>query len=222
MLSEKFLRRLSDAFPAFYERVNEEAMREAARLREAARGDLEQALVRARLQGAAHLWWPYVKGSVPLVGREREAMEEFSKLVLTVDHLVGYQPPSMEAARDQVVQVLRNSLDYERLARLVKREADRDAKEKAAAGATGAGIAASLTALMSPVTAFRSLRRWVRFVPPPMRVAIGGVLAAALLSVPLVAGYSAGLKAEEAARNYGDVKEDSAPAPPAEKRTRAA
>lgn len=201
MLNEKFLGRLKESFPEFYQRVNEEAMQEARDLRDAAHGDVQQALVRARMQGAARVWVPYVRGTIPFAGDDRPAMEAFSRLVLTVDHVVGYAPPSMEAARDQVVSVLRSSLDVERLRHLL----ERDEKQAAAGAAAGAGLLASASALMSPITAYRQARKWMRFVPAPMRVAAGAVVAAAILSVPLVAGYSAGIQAEKAARNFGET-----------------
>lgn len=199
MLNEKFLSRLREAFPEFYERVDREAAQDAMDLKAAANGDVAQALVRARMQGAGRVWMPYVRGAVPFVGNERPAMEAFSRLVLTVDHLVGYAPPTMEAARDQVVNVLRNSLDVERLRRLV----DRDTRKAAAGAATATaatGMMASATALLSPITAYRQASRWIRFVPVPVRVAAGAVVAAAVLSIPLVAGYSAGIHAERVAR----------------------
>ena len=197
MLNEKFLSRLREAFPEFYARVNEEARHEAEELRRAAGGDVQQALVRARMMGAARVWVPYVRGTLPLVGNERPAMESFSRLVLTVDHVVGYEPPSMEAARDQVTNVLRSSLDVERLRRLL----ERDERQAAKGAAAGAGVLASASALMAPITAYKQARRWMKFVPVPMRVAAGAVVAAAILSVPLVAGYSAGIQAEKAARD---------------------
>lgn len=203
MLNEKFLARLHVAFPDFYGRVREEAASDAAMLLHDADGDVTQALVRARLMGAGRIWAPYVKGSIPWIGKgkERDAMEAFSRVVLTVDELAGYRPPTMEAARDQVVNVLRNSLDVERLRRLL----DRDQRKAATGAAASAGIMASATALMSPITAYRQARRWMRFVPVPIRVAAGAVVAAAVLSIPLVAGYSAGIQAEKAARNAADA-----------------
>lgn len=200
MLDEKFLGRLRDAFPTFYARVDEEARAEASRLRMETNGDVEKALARARLTGTARLWWPYVKGSVPLMRRDRAAMEGFSRLVLTIGHVVGHEPGGMEQAREHVAGVLRSALDYERLKDLVSRQ---DPETKAAAAA-GAGAAATAGAFLAPLTLARTLftnvRRWGRFVPPPARVAIGAIVVAALASVPLVAGYSAGRKAEEASR----------------------
>lgn len=199
MLDEDFLMRLRQAFPHFYARVDEEARAEAARLRVDTGGDIEKALARARLTGTARLWWPYVKGSLPLVRRDRAAMEGFSRLVLTIDHVVGYEPGGMEQARDHVAGVLRDAIDYERLKELLGRK-----DEEAKAAAAGAGLVATAGAVMAPLTLARTLftnvRRWGRFVPPPARVAIGAVVVAALASVPLVAGYSAGRRAEEAAR----------------------
>lgn len=196
MLSERFLSRLSTAFPQFYARIDEEARSDATRLLAATQGDVGKALARARLEGAAKLWWPYVKGSVPMVSRERDAMEGFSRLVLTVGHLLGHDPQSMEAAREHVVGVLRESLDYERLKDLVSRRE----KEEAKAAAAGAGIMASITALMAPVTMARKGWRVVRFIPGWGRLAIAAVVVAAAASVPVVASYSAGRKAEDAAR----------------------
>lgn len=196
MLSEPFLARLESAFPQFYDRVDAEAFEDAQRIRKEAGGDLERALVRARFEGTRRIWWPYVRGSVPLVGNDRHAMEAFTRLVLTVDHVVGFQPQGMDAARKQVVGVLRQSIDVERLRRLVGHGEKEDAK----AAATGAGLVASMGALMAPIASFRSARKWLRVVPPPLRVTLAGVVVAALLSVPLVAGYSAGHNAEKAAR----------------------
>ncbi|HET6404627.1 MAG TPA: hypothetical protein VFH78_08260 [Candidatus Thermoplasmatota archaeon] len=196
MLNERFLSRLSDAFPGFYARVDEEARAEADRLRGQTQGDLDKALARARLEGAAKLWWPYVRGSIPMLGREREAMEGFTRLVLTVSHLLGHELPSMEAARVHVVGVLRESLDYERLKDLV----DRREKEEAKAAAAGAGVAASVTALMAPLAMARRGWRFARMVPGWGRIAIAAVVVAAAASVPVVATYSAGRKAENAAR----------------------
>jgi hypothetical protein len=196
MLNVKFLARLSQAFPSFYARIDEEARSEAARLRIATEGDLAKALARARLEGAARLWWPYVQGSVPLVRRERAAMEAFSKLVLTVDHVVGHEPGSMEAAREHVVAVLRDSLDVERLRDLIDRKERDDAKAVAAS----AGLMASVTAMMAPLSVLRSARRVSRWLPGWGKVAAGAIVVGALASVPFVAGYSAGRKAEQAAR----------------------
>lgn len=195
MLDEKFLARLHDAFPEFYARVDEEARADASRLRTEAHGDVAKALSRARMAGAGRLWWPYVKGSVPFVRRERDAMEGFTKLVLTVGHIVGHDAGSMEAARAHVLDVLRKSLDYERLKDLVTRKSDDPDSAVAEAG-----IMASVTAMMAPLAMFRNARKYARFVPAPVRVAVAGVVVAALASVPLVAGYSAGRKAEDAAR----------------------
>lgn len=204
MLNEGFYSRLFEAFPGFYERVDEEAATEAAKLRVECGGDVEKALARARLVGAARLWWPYVNGSIPVVGRERAAMEGFTRLVLTVDHVVGWHPGSMEGAREQVVGVLRESLDYERLKTLVTRESKEDAK----AAAAGAGLVASVGALMAPITAIRTAGKWIRWIPGWGRVAVAGVLVAALASVPVVAGYSAGRQAEKAARARAGASEN--------------
>lgn len=206
MLDEKFLGRLRTEFPLFYEKVDREAAEDAVKLRLGTGGDVEKALARARLQGAARLWWPYVKGSVPFVGRDREAMEGFSRLVLTIDHLVGHTPNGMEGARAQVVGVLRQSLDYERLRDLVQRRDD----ESKAAAAAGAGLVASASALMAPVTMFRNVRKYGKFVPPPARVAVAAVIVAALASVPLVAGYSAGRQAERSARGGTTIETTAA------------
>lgn len=205
MLSERFLARLEGEFPQFYERVNNESMHEAARYRAEAGGDVQKALLRARFDAAGRLWLPYVRGTIPFVGDERPAMEAFSRLVLTVDHLVGYVPPSMEAARVQVVEVLRNSVDYERLHRVLDRQEKEKAKAAAGATAATAGLMATVTTLMAPIQMYRSARSAVGFVPPQLRIALGAVVVAALLSVPFVAGYSAGMQAEKAARNYGEV-----------------
>lgn len=205
MLNEPFLSRLSEAFPSFYARVDDEARAEAARLRTETGGDVEKALARARMVGAARLWWPYVQGTIPVVGKEQAAMEGFARLVLTVDHLVGYEPETMEAARDQVVGVLRHSLDFERLRDIVTREDSRSAK---AAVAGAAGLMASMSALMAPVTMVRTARKWIRFVPGWGRVAVAGVLAGALASVPVVAGYSAGQQAEKAARARAEASQN--------------
>lgn len=199
MLSETFLSRLRAGFPAFYERVNNEAMHAAAKLRAEAEGDLEKALLRARFQAAGDLWWPYVKGSVPVVGDDQAAMEGFARVVLTVDHLVGYVPPSMESARDQVDQVLRSSLDVERLKRVLSRDT-RSAGETAAASA---GVVASIGALWTPLAAYRRFRGAIRFVPPPLRIGIAAVVAGALASLPVVAAYSASRQAEKNAREAG-------------------
>lgn len=201
MLSDRFLTRLEDAFPHFYERVNAEAVEEARLLLKEAGGDVQQALVRARFKGAGRIWWPYLQGSLPLVGKDLPAMEAFTRLILTVDHVVGYQPPTMTDARRQVLHVLHQSLDVERLKTLV----GRGEKEEAKAAAAGAGLAAGMSALMAPLTAFRSARKWTRLVPPPLRITLAAVVVAALLSIPLLAGYSAGQHAETAARNYGEV-----------------
>lgn len=210
MLDERFLSRLSDAFPHFYARVDEEARAEAARLRIETGGDVEKALARARLTGTARLWWPYVKGSVPIVRRDRQAMEGFARLVLTIDHVVGFEPGGMEQARAHVVGVLREAIDYERLKDLLGRK-----DEEAKAAAAGAGLVATATAMMAPLTmartAFANVRRYGKFVPPPARVAIAAVVVAALASVPIVAGYSAGRKAEQAARQQTQPVERAAP-----------
>lgn len=198
MLNERFLDRLADAFPQFYARVNGEAFEEAERLRAATDGDVEKALARARLEGAAKLWWPYVEGSVPLLHRDRAAMEGFTRLVLTVDHLVGYDPGSMEVAREQVVGVLRSSLDYERLKSIVTR----DSRKEAATAAASAGFMASVGALMTPIKVVRNARAAIRWVPGWGRVAVGAIVVAALASVPVVAGYSAGRQAEKSARSH--------------------
>lgn len=196
MLSERFLLRLEDAFPHFYDRVNADALEDAMRLRQQTGGDLERALVRARFEGAGRIWWPYVRGTVPLVKNELPAMEAFTRLVLTVFHLVGQPPSSMEAARSRVVSVLRDSLDVERLRRLL----GRDEKEAAKGAAAGAGVVASMTALVAPLQTMRSARSWARFVPAPLRATLAAVVVAALLSIPLLAGFSAGQHAEEEAR----------------------
>lgn len=196
MLNERFLARLSDAFPAIYAKADEEARADAARLRAAAEGDVGKALARARMEGAARLWWPYVRGTIPINRREREAMEGFTRLVLTVGHLLGHDPGTMAAARAHVVGVLRESLDYERLKDLV----DRREKEEAKAAVAGAGIMASITALMAPVSMARRGWRFARLIPGWGRIAIAAVVVAAAASVPVVASYSAGRKAEDAAR----------------------
>src|SRR5438067_7809646 len=148
MLNDRFLSRIEDEFPQFYARVAEQAAEDAVRIRQSVGGDAEKALVRARFESAGRLWWPYVKGTV---SKDRDAMEAFTRLVLTVDHLAGYHPLSMEDARRQVVDVLRNSLDVERLRKLVK-------SDKAAAG----GIVATATALLAPIGAARTAWKWLR------------------------------------------------------------
>lgn len=199
VLNEKFLARLHEAFPEFYDQVSAEALEDALRIRKETGGDLEKALVRARFESARRVWWPYLKGSVPFLHRDRDAMEAFSRLVLTVDHIVGHVPPTMHDARSQVVGVLRSSLDIERLKRLLGRDKERQAA--AGTAAASAGFVASMTALVSPVTAFRHASRLARYTPVPVRVTLAAVVAAALLSVPLVAGFSAGHHAEASARD---------------------
>jgi len=203
MLDDAFLGRLAHTFPEFYERVNEHAGHEAERLLTAAHGDPHRALVRARFSGAAHIWWPYVKGSIPMIGRDRAAMEAFTTHVLTIYHVVGYQPANMAAARDQVVGVLRAAVDVERLKDAVGglRGVDRET-----AVAAGMGALATASSVIGPLVRSKGLRRLAKAVPIPMRIAAGVVMATALASVPLVAGYTAGLKAEDAARNFGDAK----------------
>lgn len=196
MLNERFLARLSERFPGFYAKVDEEARADAKRLLAATSNDVGKALARARLEGAAKLWWPYVKGSVPMVRRENEAMEGFARLVLTVGHLLGHDPGSMEAARAHVTAVLRESLDVERLKDLVSRRE----KEEAKAVAAGAGVMASVATLMAPISMARKGWRLARLVPGWGRVVIAAVVVAAAASVPVVASYSAGRKAEDAAR----------------------
>lgn len=205
MLSQSFLADLGAQFPAFYERVNAEAMRDASRLRAEAGGDVDRALVRARVEGAAAVWWPYVQGTVPIVGNKRPAMEAFARLVLTVDHLVGYQPPSMDAARRQVLHVLEETVDAERILKMVG--VDTPGEKAAAAGAGAAGLMASFSGLVAPIQALRTARKWVRFVPAPVRVAIGAAVLVTLASVPLMAGISAATQAERAARNFGELPE---------------
>ncbi|HUR69450.1 MAG TPA: hypothetical protein VM370_09405 [Candidatus Thermoplasmatota archaeon] len=200
MLNERFLARLRDEFPTFYARVDGEARDEAARLRIETQGDVAKALVRARLTGAGRIWWPYVKGTIPVVRRERDAMEAFSRLVLIVDHVVGYDPGSMDAARDHVVAVLRDSLDVERLRDIVARKE----KEERVAAAGAAGLMASVAALVSPFKLLGQARRVSRWLPGWGKVAAGAVVVGALASVPLVAGMSAGHNAEKAARSHGD------------------
>jgi hypothetical protein len=197
MLSERFLRRLEDAFPHFYDRVNADAMEDARRILQETNGDVDAALARARMQCAGRLWWPYAKG---IVGRDLDAMEAFARLVLTVDHVLGHAPPTMDAAREQVVRVLRHSLDVERLRALL---AARPAA-KQAAGA-GAGLFASVAAFLGPLATLNKARKWARFVPTPLLVALGAVVAAAVLSIPIVAGYSAGHQAERVARGADKV-----------------
>lgn len=200
MLSERFLLRLEDAFPHFYERVNADALEDAVRLRQETGGDLERALVRARFEGAGRIWWPYVRGTVPVVKNELPAMEAFTRLVLTVFHLVGQPPGTMEAARTRVVSVLRDSLDVERLRRLLGREEKEAAKDAAKGAAAGAGVVASMTALVAPLQSMRAARKWARFLPAPLRATLAAVVVAALVSIPLLAGFSAGQHAEEEAR----------------------
>jgi hypothetical protein len=124
-------------------------------------------------------------------------MEAFARLVLTVDHLVGFEPGGMEASRAHVVAVLRDSLDVERLRDIVSRREQDEAK----AAAAGAGIMASVATMMAPLTMLRRARTAVRWLPGWGRVAAGAIVVGALASVPLVAGYSAGRKAEAAARS---------------------
>lgn len=204
MLSERFLARLHDELPSFYAQVEDAARLDAERYLAQANGDRAAALARARIRGAARVWWPYAKGSLPFVG-ERDAMKEFTRLVLTVDHLVGRQHATPDEAREHVVAVLRRSLDVERLKRIF----GRDEKEAAKGAAAATGLLASASALMAPLTAFRQMRGALRFVPPQARLAAAAVVAAALLSVPLVAGYSAGLQAERADAGRA-LREDAA------------
>lgn len=200
MLNDRFLARLHNSFHEFYARVDEEARSEAAKLRIEAGGDVGKALARARVTGAARLWWPYVKGTVPFLRRERAAMEGFSRLVLTVDHVVGYEPGGMEEAREHVCGVLRNSLDVERLKDLVARREKDEAR-----ASKGVGLVASFTAAMAPLSAMRSARTYAKWLPPPARVAAGAIVVGALASIPLVAGFSAGNKAEQAARKANAI-----------------
>jgi hypothetical protein len=191
MLNARFLSRIEEQFPFFYARVSEQAAQDAARIRSAVGGDVQKALVRARTEGAGRLWWPYVKGTV---GKDRDAMEAFTRLILTVDHLSGYEPASMDEARTQVVSVLRESLDVERLRRALSKP-----KVEGAAGA--AGLLASAAALVAPVGAARKVWAVVRWLPDGILIAAGAVAAAAILSIPLVAGYSAGHHAERTAKD---------------------
>ncbi len=204
MLSREFLEDLRDAFPTFYTRVNEEAMHEASRLRAETGGDIEKALMKTRIQGAGALWWPYVKGSIPFFGDDRPAMEVLTRLVLTVDHVVGYQPNDMETAREQVVRVLEQTFDMERVRELLKNDASEE-------GAAAVGMLASATALLAPLRRFGSLSKKVRFIPMPARIAIGAAIVVTLASIPLMAGYSAGTQAERAARNFGELPKSAKP-----------
>lgn len=196
MINERFLRRLEDAFPHFYDRVSADAMEDARRILQDTHGNVEKALLRARFESAGRLWWPYLKGSVPFLGKDLSAMEAFTRLVLTVDFIVGHPPPDIDAARAQVVTVLRDSLDVDRLRKLIKR----DKQDAGAGAAAGAGLVASMGALLGPISFARRVTKWSRFVPTPIKATLGAVVVAALLSVPLMAGYSAGRRAEHAAR----------------------
>jgi hypothetical protein len=195
MLNDRFLHRIEEQFPFFYERVAEQAAQDAARIRASVGGDIEKALVRARFESAGRLWWPYVKGTV---GKDRDAMEAFTRLVLTVDRLSGYEPASMDEARRQVVSVLHDSLDVERLRRALSKP-----KTEGAAGAAAgaAGLMASAAALIAPISAVRKVITWTRWMPKSFLIAVGAIAAAAVLSIPFVAGYSAGHHAERAARD---------------------
>jgi hypothetical protein len=199
MLSDAFIARLSDAFPLFYARIDDEARLEAQRLLQEAGGDVDRAVMRARLDGAGRLWWPYVQGSMPIVGDDRAAMEAFARLVLTVDHVIGYRPQGVEGARQHVLDVLRHTLDVERLVKLVRS----DGEGKAAAA--GAGLVASVAAFVAPLSVAKRALRWGRWLPVPARIAVGGAAIAALASIPVVAAYSAGRHAESAARNFGET-----------------
>jgi hypothetical protein len=199
MINERFLRRLEDAFPHFYDRSNADAMEDAQRILKETGGDVEKALLRARLESAARLWWPYVKGSLPLVGNDVPAMEAFTRLVLTVDHIVGTAPAGLPEARGQVVHVLRSSMDVERLRRLVAGSPAAPAAGGAGAAA-GAGVLASMGALVAPLQMFRRARSLSRFVPAPLKTTLAAVVVAAILSIPLLTGYSAGRAAERSAR----------------------
>lgn len=199
MLDDAFLARLRAGFPTFYERINDEASREAARLLSESGGDVQKALVRARFEAARGLWWPYVKGSMPMVGDDRQAMEGFARIVLVIDHLVGFPPPTMETARDQVERVLRSSLDVERLRKVLQK----DTRSTGETAAASAGIVASIGALWAPLSAYRRFRGSIRFVPPPLRIAIAAVVVGALASIPVVAAYSAGRQAERIAKAEG-------------------
>lgn len=196
MLDERFLARLSAQLPTFYERVNAESAAAARSLLEESRGDAHRAILRARLEGASRLWWPYVRGSIPVVGDDRHAMEQFTRIVLTIDHLLGYQPGGVEEAREQVVSVLRNSLDVERLARI----AGRDGTKSGAATAAGAGFLASIAAAWAPIATVRRVAGAFKWLPPAAKWGIGAVILATLASVPIMAGYSASRNAERQAR----------------------
>lgn len=198
MLTDPFLDRMSEAFPDFYARVDAEALAEAQRLLRASNGDVPRALVRARMEAAGALWWPYIQGSLPFVGNEGAAREGFARLVLITDHVVGFRPQGMEAARTHVLDVLRGTLDVERLMRIARRG------DEGQAAVAGAGIVASVTALVAPIGIARRVVRVAKWLPLPARVAIGGAAVAALASIPLVAAYSAGLRAERAARDFGE------------------
>jgi hypothetical protein len=198
MLDEKFLSRMGQAFPAFHERVDEEAREDARRLLQEAEGDVQRALLHGRFLGAGRLWWPYVRGSVPVVGDDRAAMEQFARIVLTVDHLLGRPPASLEAARDRVLDVLRHSLDVERLARLAGREGPDAGKATAAT----AGLLASLAALWAPVGTVRRVAKGFRWLPVPAKIGVGAIVVAALASIPVMAGYSAAHNAERSARGW--------------------
>jgi hypothetical protein len=189
MLHARFIARLEDAFPHFYDRANADAIEDAERLLKDTHGDVEAALHRARFEGAGRLWWPYVKGSVPFVGNDAAAMEVLTRLVLTVDAIVGLPPPTMKEARSHVVEVLENSLDVERLRRFV-------ASDKKAEGAAGGGLVAGMMALLAPVSMVKNARAWTRFVPASLLIVMGGVIVAALLSLPIMTGYSVGHQAE--------------------------
>ncbi|MEA3202119.1 MAG: hypothetical protein QOE90_3547 [Thermoplasmata archaeon] len=205
MIDERFLARLSLAFPSFYERVDAEAAAAARSLLDESHGDVQRALVRARFEGAGRLWWPYVKGSVPVLGDDRAAMEQFTRIVLTIDHLVGHKPGSLERAREQVTDVLRASLDVERLGRL----AGRGRTGKAAAGT--AGVFAGLAAVYAPIKAVRRVAGAVRWLPAPAKATLAGLALATAASIPIMAGYSAGRHAERAARGHEDVTTIRAP-----------
>jgi len=199
MLTEGFFTRFAAAFPSFYARVDQEAAAEARRLLQETDGDVAQALSRARLEGAGRLWWPYVRGSVPVVGDDLPAMQQFARIVLTVDHLVGHPPASMDAAREHALFALRRSLDVERLAKLAGRE------NESHAGAATAGFLASAAALWAPISGVRRVTKAARWLPTPVKWGLGALVVASLASVPIVAGYSAGRQAERAARGSDEA-----------------
>lgn len=190
MLDEEFVHGLDAAFPGAYERARGHVAGDRAQVLKLAASDEDRARFLVRPYGAALLWWPYMRASMPIGSNPAPAFEAVVRIVLLVDRLHGWEPTEDEA-RAQIRRVLLHAFDPLEL---------RTMFEKATGeGGKLAWAAPVVTPIVMPFLTPGGWFKLARKAPFALAWSLA-IVTATLASIPLVTGWSIASGADRDAR----------------------